>query len=73
MRVKFQGAQSGQANVDPHFHAGDAGLALDQNLAGNNTWTSVTIPAGLAPGAHKLVLRGRFGSEAGVYVLPFTA
>ncbi|MBA3688456.1 MAG: hypothetical protein H0W81_06480 [Chloroflexi bacterium] len=73
VRVRFQGATYGQANVDPRFHAGDPGLVLNQSLAGNNAWTYVDIPAGLAPGAHKLVLRGRFGSEAGVYVLPFTA
>lgn len=74
IRVRFQGSGNhGEANIDPRFHQGDAGVVLATNLVGGNAWTTVTIPAGLAPGPHRLVLRDvwKNGNE-GVYVQPFT-
>jgi hypothetical protein len=71
IRVK---AQDGGlfCNVDPHFHAGDPGIVLLANGAAN-TWTTLTIPGGLAPGAHKLHCRSQTGVEAGAFVLDFRA
>jgi hypothetical protein len=74
IRVKFQGTGNhGEANIDPHFHMGDAGVVLP-DMIGGDRWTTLRIPAGLAPGPHKLVLRDVWtnGNE-GVYVQPFTA
>jgi hypothetical protein len=70
IRVK---AQDGGlfANLDPHFHAGDPGQPMVVNGAAN-TWKTVTIPAGLAPGVHKLHIRSQTGVEAGAFVLSFT-
>lgn len=70
IRVK---AQDGglYANIDPHFHAGDPGQQVIVNGAANS-WKTVTIPSGLAPGPHKLHLRSQTGVEAGAFVLSFT-
>jgi hypothetical protein len=71
IRVK---AQDGGlfCNLDPHFHAGDPGIVLVANGAAN-TWTTLTIPGGLVPGAHKLHCRSQTGVEAGAFVLDFRA
>lgn len=70
IRVKSQDGEL-YANIDPHFHAGDVGIPL---ITGGkpNTWTTLTIPAGLAPGVHKLHFRSQTGIEAGAYVMTFT-
>jgi hypothetical protein len=69
IRVK---AQDGGlfCNLDPHFHADDPGMVLVANGAAN-TWTTLTIPGGLAPGPHKLHCRSQTGVEAGAFVLDF--
>jgi len=74
IRVRFQGSGNhGEANIDPHFHQGDSGIVVATSLVGGNTWTTVQIPAGLAPGQHELHLRSVWmNGNAGAYVLPFT-
>jgi hypothetical protein len=81
IRVKFEDG-IGAANWDPHFHAGDFGIA--QAIPGNapNKWLTITIPQfspaapgvpSFGPGWHKLHLRSLGTSdnlgEAGAYVL----
>lgn len=70
VRIKSQDGDL-YANIDPHFHDGDAGIPLVVKGAANK-WTTVTIPAGLAPGVHKLHMRSQTGVEAGAYVMTFT-
>ncbi|MGZ4275319.1 MAG: hypothetical protein ACXVFK_01480 [Solirubrobacteraceae bacterium] len=78
LRVKFQDAR-GVATIDPDFHHDNPGQVIYDG-AGNDTWRTITIPAGLAPGPHKLHLRTEqtrtsspAGTFAGAGVLTFTA
>lgn len=71
IRVKAQ-AGVAMVNLDPAFHVGNPGTALLVNGV-KGTWHTITIPAGLAPGTHKLHIRDqRTNGEAGAYVLVFT-
>jgi hypothetical protein len=69
IRVKFQDG-AGYVSVDPDFHHGNPGIVIGSNMAPNK-WLTVTVPSGLAPGAHKLHLRSQTGVEAGAYVMTF--
>jgi hypothetical protein len=65
-------AQAGSvfAHIDPGFHAFNPGIAVVSN--GGTSWRTFTVPAGLAPGPHKLVVRDRrTNGEEGVAVFGF--
>lgn len=57
------------AYIDPDMHHHDAGRVL---LERNGPYSgTITIPADLAPGPHKLALLASDGFNAGVLVIPF--
>lgn len=56
--------------LDPDFHHGDAGRVLRSGTAACTDCT-VTLPADLAPGTHRLVVVSSDGQNAGVLAMPF--
>jgi hypothetical protein len=74
LQVKAQNDSGGciYAHIDPKFHDFNPGIVA-VNCKPSDAWQTLTIPAGLAAGTHKLVIRAHgTNGEEGVYVQPFT-
>lgn len=76
VKVKLAPGSGGKATtfsgayIDPDFHHGSEGTVL---LTRNGSYSgSVTIPADLPAGPHRLVLLASDGLNAGILLVPFT-